>query len=81
MNTLKRLTPFLFLLLMSFGCNKDCPVKGPCALEPDPGICEAYIPKYYFDKEKQKCEEFIWGGCDGTVPFDTMEECKECSCN
>jgi hypothetical protein len=50
-------------------------------LEPNPGPCFAAISKYYFDKDDGKCKEFIWGGCNGIVPFDSLEECKECECN
>jgi len=51
-----------------------------CELEPDPGLCKAYFPKYYFDDETQTCQEFIYGGCGGVVPFDTMEDCtQQCS--
>ena len=51
-----------------------------CELEPDPGLCKAYFPKYYFDQETQSCQEFIYGGCGGVVPFDTMEQCtQQCS--
>lgn len=49
-----------------------------CDLVPDPGLCKAYIPKFYFDKTDKKCKEFIWGGCGGVVPFNTMEECLQC---
>jgi len=53
-----------------------------CELDPDPGMCKAYFPKYYFDKNTQTCQEFIYGGCGGVVPFDTMEQCKlQCSKN
>jgi len=39
------------------------------------------MPKYYYDEEEKKCKEFIWGGCDGVVPFETLEECEEqCDC-
>lgn len=48
-----------------------------CELEPDPGLCKAYFPKYYFDQETQSCQEFIYGGCGGVVPFDTMEQCTQ----
>ena len=46
-----------------------------CELKPDTGPCRAYIPRFYFDQESQKCKEFIWGGCLWTVPFETMSEC------
>ena len=32
-------------------------------------------------KIEGKCKEFTWGGCDGIVPFDTMEECEKCECS
>ena len=50
-----------------------------CQLAPDPGDCEAAITKYYYDQASGTCKEFTWGGCGGTVPFHTLEECKECS--
>ncbi len=62
-----------------FSCNDHDDVLGErCLLAPDPGPCFAAIPKYYYNKEERKCKEFIWGGCGGLVPFDTLEACKEC---
>ncbi|MEM1258559.1 MAG: BPTI/Kunitz domain-containing protein [Bacteroidota bacterium] len=58
--------------------GKPVLIYSPCDLEPDVGPCDAAFPRYYFDKETQECKEFIWGGCDGTVPFETMEACREC---
>ena len=51
--------------------------ENQCELEPDPGMCKAYFPKYYFDQETQTCQEFIYGGCGGVVPFDTVEQCSQ----
>lgn len=48
-----------------------------CTLLPDPGSCEAAIPKWWFDPDTQRCEMFSWGGCDGTVPFDDRMECEQ----
>ena len=61
-------------------CQDDEPVLiyNRCELIPDSGPCEAAIPKFYFDQETQECKEFLWGGCDGVVPFDTLEECQQC---
>ncbi|KER24421.1 hypothetical protein T265_07897 [Opisthorchis viverrini] len=36
-----------------------------CYLSKDPGDCKASFPSVYFDSESGKCEEFIYGGCDG----------------
>ena len=69
---------FTFFLI---GCDKDEALPcGACQLEPEMGPCEAAIKKYYFDYESETCKEFIWGGCHGVVPFDTLEECEQCGC-
>jgi Kunitz/Bovine pancreatic trypsin inhibitor domain len=52
-----------------------------CQLQPFSGPCEALISKYYFDKAEGKCKEFSWGGCQGVVPFETLEDCQQCGCN
>ncbi|SVC52991.1 uncharacterized protein METZ01_LOCUS305845 [marine metagenome] len=36
----------------------------------------AAFPRYYYDQNEKKCMKFIWGGCGGVVPFETMEECN-----
>jgi hypothetical protein len=64
-----------------FSCHDDCIVKGNCKLEPNPGPCEAAIIRYYYDQTENKCKEFIWGGCAGVVPFETLQECQQkCNC-
>ena len=47
-----------------------------CYLSPERGPCKAMLPRYFYNSESGQCEEFIWGGCDGVVPFVTMEECQ-----
>ncbi|MBH31134.1 MAG: proteinase inhibitor I4 serpin [Candidatus Marinimicrobia bacterium] len=73
----------LFPLALLFSvCSDPCwKEDSACKLEPDVGHCEAAIIRYYFDKRSGDCEFFYWGGCDGTAPFETMEECEEaCLC-
>jgi Kunitz/Bovine pancreatic trypsin inhibitor domain len=62
----------------SLGCGDDVgdDAEDPCSLKPDHGPCEAGFPKYYFDPQAGVCKEFVYGGCEGTVPFDTLEACK-----
>jgi hypothetical protein len=82
MNYIKILPVFITILLFSqFACKKDCPRSSNCDLEPHSGVCMAYIPQYYFDKQEGKCKEFIWGGCEGVVPFQHYEDCQQCECN
>ena len=66
---------FIFLLLL-INCDKDDPLDESCLLVPDPGLCQAAFPRYYYHSETDKCTQFLWGGCGGVVPFETLEECK-----
>jgi Kunitz/Bovine pancreatic trypsin inhibitor domain len=52
-----------------------------CAKQPETGPCKALVKKYYFDKQEGRCKEFVWGGCEGVVPFETFEACESCRCN
>ncbi|MBN1140985.1 MAG: DUF2330 domain-containing protein [Deltaproteobacteria bacterium] len=47
-----------------------------CGLAPDPGPCKGLFKKFYFDPQQGKCRSFFYGGCQGIVPFETMEECQ-----
>ena len=67
---------FIFLLLL-INCDKDDPLDESCLLVPDPGLCQAAFPRYYYNSETEKCTQFLWGGCGGVVPFETLEECKK----
>ena len=66
---------FIFLSLL-INCDKDDPLDESCLLVPDPGLCQAAFPRYYYNSETDKCTQFLWGGCGGVVPFETLEECK-----
>lgn len=60
--------------------GKASPVSERCGLKPERGPCKAIFDKYYFDTGTNKCNMFIYGGCDGVVPFETQEECdKACT--
>ena len=48
-----------------------------CGLEPETGLCEAYIPSYFYNVTSKRCERFIYGGCGGNDNrFSTMEQCQ-----
>lgn len=48
-----------------------------CQLEPDSGLCKGAIKKYYFDRKTKTCRPFLWGGCGGIVPFESMDNCEQ----
>ena len=67
----------LALFVSSCGASVDSnKLNNRCELEPRVGQCRAYFPNFYFNVQAQVCEEFIWGGCGGVVPFETLRECQ-----
>jgi len=69
---MKKLLLLLIVPFLSFGQI----VTEDCSSIPNPGMCFAAIPIYYFNQNTGQCEESIWGGCDGLVPFWNLEECQ-----
>ena len=69
---MKKLLLLFIIPFLSFGQI----VTEDCNSIPDPGICLAYIQIFYFDQTTSQCEESYWGGCDGVVPFWTLEDCQ-----
>ena len=47
------------------------------------GPCKAAHPRFYFNKDAGKCEEFTYGGCGGNENnFKTLEACQaKCTCH
>jgi hypothetical protein len=57
------------------------PLHANCALKPEAGPCRMAVKRYYYDPETKKCKEFLYGGCKGVVPFETLEACRlGCGC-
>ncbi|XP_019522691.1 PREDICTED: collagen alpha-4(VI) chain-like [Hipposideros armiger] len=51
--------------------------SGPCFMDPMGGECQEYILKWYYNKEKQACQQFWYGSCGGNANrFETKEECE-----
>ncbi|KAH7973024.1 hypothetical protein HPB52_020573 [Rhipicephalus sanguineus] len=67
-------------------CEETCkhPLTEPsnpvCYLPKERGMCLAYMPRYYYNNETERCEEFIYGGCQGNANnFLDLPEClKAC---
>ncbi|XP_026736897.1 kunitz-type serine protease inhibitor long epsilon-dendrotoxin Arg55-like [Trichoplusia ni] len=73
--TKMKLLFFVFLMFGIFALNDARDSK--CLQPAEPGICRAEIPRFYFNSETEKCEQFFYGGCMGNSNrFKTIEECK-----
>ncbi|RCN24798.1 Kunitz/Bovine pancreatic trypsin inhibitor domain protein, partial [Ancylostoma caninum] len=47
-----------------------------CSMSIEVGPCKAKIKRFAYDKTKEKCVEFYFGGCKGNQNnFETMEDC------
>lgn len=36
-----------------------------CVLPPDAGTCRDYIPRWFYNSQTGKCEQFSYGSCGG----------------
>ena len=48
-----------------------------CLKKPDPGPCKGLFERFHYDQQSKSCKPFFWGGCQGTVPFETREDCEK----
>ncbi|XP_054461404.1 tissue factor pathway inhibitor 2 isoform X1 [Anoplopoma fimbria] len=68
----------LFTLFSSFYNVLSLSSKGACLLQVDQGPCRAEIERYYYNTITQKCELFMYGGCQGNANnFKSYEECQK----
>ncbi len=54
--------------------GQDVDIRKRCDLKPDPGICKALFYRGYYTLGT--CREFIYGGCGGEVPFESVQACR-----
>ncbi|XP_077561694.1 papilin-like isoform X2 [Haemaphysalis longicornis] len=56
-------------------CKKRC--EGVCSQPQDPGPCYAYLRRFYYDRDQDRCLPFIFGGCLGNGNnFYTSAQCN-----
>ncbi|CAH8857326.1 unnamed protein product [Trichobilharzia szidati] len=57
-------------------CEDEC--KDICLLKPEPGMCRAYFPSFYYDQSSNECKKFVYGGCGGNENrFTSKDTCEE----
>lgn len=56
--------------------GEEVNLKRACDLEPKDGNCKAFFQRGYYNKLAGKCMTFVYGGCGGTVPFESVEACR-----
>ena len=49
-----------------------------CNLNKESGVCDAWFPMFFFNKDTGLCEKFIYGGCGGNMnKFWKKEDCEK----
>ncbi len=59
----------------SGGAREELPVG--CVVKPDPGPCRSNQVRFYYDYRDDRCKAFNYGGCEGRVPFPTLQSCVD----
>jgi hypothetical protein len=61
-------------------CERTCKKRAEpnrCQLSKQPGPCRGYFPRWWFNKATRRCEQFVYGGCQGNANnFATQAECQ-----
>lgn len=70
----------LTAVLALSACAQKKQLPEPCYEKPASGQCKASHKRFYYDERARACKPFIWGGCDGKVPFESLDACKD-TCN
>lgn len=62
-------------------CSKDCELNLATCSETPPTneLCQAAFRRWFYNKEKNKCEQIGYSGCS-QKGFATQQECEECKC-
>lgn len=68
------------LVLVLDSCTKNTECEERCQQLPDVGPCDAAFTRYYYDQDSMACLPFLWGGCGGQVPFESLADCEACNC-
>lgn len=82
MKTKNSITVILFALTVGLtSCSKDCEPKHATCNETPPTneLCQAAFNRWFFNKDKNKCEQIGYSGCS-QKGFATQQECEECKC-
>lgn len=73
------LNPFLFDDSATIRHSSDRalpPVEPGCQQKPERGPCKALMEVFYYDAGSRSCKPFFWGGCEGSAPFKTLDDCR-----
>ncbi|XP_052473489.1 collagen alpha-1(XXVIII) chain-like [Carassius gibelio] len=58
--------------------KNDSTAEEGCLQTLDPGPCQEYVIKWYFDPKSNSCAQFWFGGCQGNKnQFDNQEACRK----
>ncbi|KAL0809739.1 hypothetical protein ABMA28_011245 [Loxostege sticticalis] len=73
-----KLSIFLFVLATAFSVISADYSDPACKQPIEPGTCYGYFEVYGYNTTTEKCELFIYGGCEGNDNrYETIGECQQ----
>ncbi|XP_041353663.1 papilin-like isoform X2 [Gigantopelta aegis] len=58
-------------------CEETCSAENVCKLPSVTGHCHGYFKRWHYDSHTEKCQEFVYGGCEGNPNnFETKSSCE-----
>ncbi|WP_299991405.1 BPTI/Kunitz domain-containing protein [uncultured Pontibacter sp.] len=62
-------------------CEKECETSIAACTEKPPTdeLCLAAFNRWFYNEDKNKCEEIRYSGCT-LKGFETKQECEQCKC-
>ncbi|CAF1564629.1 unnamed protein product [Rotaria sordida] len=71
-----KFTIFIVLSCLVIVFLVDATRPSVCELPPVHGMCRAYFKRFFFNSTINRCESFIYGGCQGNGNrFQSSDEC------
>jgi Kunitz/Bovine pancreatic trypsin inhibitor domain len=80
LHSLMALSALVLVGCHNYGDPSSTKLPDACYQPPESGMCKAAFQRYYYDQESDSCKSFTWGGCKGSVPFETQDACVQ-TCN
>ncbi|CAM9604038.1 unnamed protein product [Lampetra fluviatilis] len=57
--------------------EEELSMRAICTMDSEIGPCRALIPRFFYNRYTQRCQEFDFGGCNGNANnFETYKECR-----
>ncbi|XP_078052307.1 inducible serine protease inhibitor 2-like [Augochlora pura] len=73
-----KVVAFVFMVVCCMALQASANIGPQCLLPLERGPCRANIPRYGYNPDTHKCEQFIYGGCHGNENnYRSIDMCRQ----